>query len=260
MPSGVADRVVIVTGGGSGIGRGLVRHLAGAGAHVVVAEVNPQSLKETVEELESKGQSCLGVQTDVMQRASIDAAVAATTSKFGRVDGLVNNAFARSGNAGVAEMSDEHLDINYRSMVKGTLWGMQAVYPHMKEAGWGRIVNVGSSAGLVGFKGMGAYGASKEAIRSLTRTAAREWAADGIVVNCYCPVSMGHHMHELDATGSFQDQSMQILAALMPTGSFETNGDPENDLGPVVAFFLSDDCRYLTGQTVTLDGGAYAFA
>jgi NAD(P)-dependent dehydrogenase (short-subunit alcohol dehydrogenase family) len=227
---------------------------------VVIAEINPQTLGEAVKELESKGLSCLGVQTDVMQRPSIEAAVEATVSKFGRVDGLVNNAFARSGNAGVADITDEQLDINYRSMVKGTLWGMQTVYPHMKTAGWGRIVNVGSSAGLVGFKGMGAYGAAKEAIRSLTRTAAREWAVDGIVVNCYCPVSMGHHMHELDAAGSFQDQSMQILAALMPTGSFGTNGDPENDLGPAVAFLLSDDCRYLTGQTVTLDGGAYTFA
>jgi NAD(P)-dependent dehydrogenase (short-subunit alcohol dehydrogenase family) len=185
--------------------------------------------------------------------------VDATVQRFGRVDGLVNNANAHSPFAPIAEVSEEAFDVNFVSGVKGTLWAMQAVYPHMKRAGWGRIVNVGSSAGLVGFKGMAAHGATKEAIRSLTRTAAREWAGDGIVVNCYCPVSMGHHMGEYqpeDYTGI----SMRVLGALMPSGTFETNGDPERDIAPVVAFLLSDDCRYLTGQTLTLDGGAYAFA
>jgi NAD(P)-dependent dehydrogenase (short-subunit alcohol dehydrogenase family) len=160
-------------------------------------------------------------------------------------------------------VTEEILDNSLVSGVKGTLWAMQALYPHMKRAGWGRIVNVGSSAGLVGFKGMGASAAAKEAIRSLTRTAAREWAADGIVVNLCCPASVGFKGRDLlihnpsPAPDNYSTMAMNLLAALAPAAC---DGDPENDLGPVIAFLCSDACRYLTGQTLTLDGGAYAFA
>jgi NAD(P)-dependent dehydrogenase (short-subunit alcohol dehydrogenase family) len=251
----VAERVIIVTGGGGGIGRGLVRNLGAAGARVVVAEWNEATLGEAVAELEDKGATVLGVPCDVAQRASIQSMVDTTVKTFGRVDGLVNNAMTFGGQTALAELTEAEFDVDYVSGVKGTLWAMQAVYPHMKHAGWGRIVNVGSSAGLVSFKGFGAYGAAKEAIRSLTRTAAREWAADGIVVNCYCPVATGHGAPY--QPGGYIDQAMTVLAALSPRGY---DGDPETDLGPAVRFLLSDDCRYLTGQTLTPDGGAYAFA
>jgi NAD(P)-dependent dehydrogenase (short-subunit alcohol dehydrogenase family) len=258
--SGVKDRVIIVTGGGSGIGRGLVRHLGSAGAKVVVAEINTDTLADAVKELETKNVDCLGVETDVSKQASIQAMVDATIGRFGRVDGLVNNAFASAGQVALIDVTEEQLDRNINSQVKGTLWGMQAVYPHMKQAGWGRIVNVGSNAGLIGLKGMGAYGAAKEAVRSLTRTAAREWAVDGIVVNCYCPHSMLHHPATEIEPGSFREMARKVTLALIPTGDPQQVGDPEHDLGPVVAFLCSDDCRYLTGQTVTLDGGISAFA
>jgi NAD(P)-dependent dehydrogenase (short-subunit alcohol dehydrogenase family) len=255
-PADIDGRVVIVTGGGGGVGRGLVRHLASAGAQVVIPEWNPDTLDEAVKELEAKGLPCLGVHTDVSQRASIEAMVDATIERFGRVDGLVNNAQDLSaGMQPLAEATEKEFDSHFNSGVKGTLWAMQAVYPHMKGAGWGRIVNVGSSAGLIGMKGLGVYGAAKEAIRSLTRSAAREWAADGIVVNCYCPVSTRHAPDP--EPGTYGDDAYKIMYALMPHGY---NGDPETDLGPTVAFLLSDDCRYLTGQTLTLDGGTYAFA
>jgi NAD(P)-dependent dehydrogenase (short-subunit alcohol dehydrogenase family) len=254
--TGVTDRVIIVTGAGRGIGRGLVRHLGAAGASVVAAEWKPELLADAVAELEGKGVTCLGVECDVQSRASIQAMVDQAVERFGRVDGLVNNAMTIPPDMPLAELTEAALDTNITSGVKGTLWGMQAVYPHMKRAGWGRIVNVGSSAGLVSFKGMGAYGAAKEAIRSLTRTAAREWAQDGIVVNLYCPVSMGIHEGEW-SPDSYTGLAMNVLASLSPDGR---DGDPEHDLGPVIAFLCSDGCRYLTGQTLTLDGGAYAFA
>jgi NAD(P)-dependent dehydrogenase (short-subunit alcohol dehydrogenase family) len=257
--NGVNDRVIIVTGGGSGIGRGLVRHLGSAGARPVVAEVNQETLDDAVKELEGQGIDCLGVPTDVMNRASIEAMVEATIDRFGRVDGLVNNAYPGAPMAGIADITEELLDVNFTAMVKGTLWGMQAVHPHMKRAGWGRIVNVGSNAGLIGLKGMGAYGAAKEAVRSLTRTAAREWAVDGIVVNCYCPHSVRHHQGPIEP-GSYRAMARAVSLALIPAGDPATAGDPETDLGPTVAFLCSDDCRYLTGQTVTLDGGISTFA
>jgi NAD(P)-dependent dehydrogenase (short-subunit alcohol dehydrogenase family) len=101
---------------------------------------------------------------------------------------------------------------------------------------------------------MGAYGAAKEAIRSLTRTAAREWAVDGIVVNCFCPVSIGAHRED---PKSIRGMATSVLDTLRP---FMHEDDPEHDIGPVVRFLCSEACHYLTGQTLTIDGGAFAFA
>jgi NAD(P)-dependent dehydrogenase (short-subunit alcohol dehydrogenase family) len=260
--SGVAGRVVIITGGGGAIGRGLVRHMGRAGAKVVVAEWKANLLEPAVAELEAERIPCLGVLCDVGQRDSINSMVEQTMSRFNRVDALVNNAMTLQDQIPLAELSEEALDVSLVSGVKGTLWGMQAVYPFMKKAGWGRIVNVGSSAGLIGFKGFGAYSAAKEAIRSLTRTAAREWFQDGIVVNLYCPVAMEvkGRPRELiadPAPDDYRTMATNIMATLSPVMQ---DGDPENDLGPAVAFLCSDACRYLTGQTLTLDGGVYAFA
>jgi NAD(P)-dependent dehydrogenase (short-subunit alcohol dehydrogenase family) len=257
MGTGVEGRTIIVTGAGAGIGRGLVRHLGRAGANIVAAEWKPDLLDDTVKELEGQGLACLGVECDVQRRDSIQSMVDQAINRFGLIDGLVNNAMTISPFGPLAELSEESFDRDFTSGVKGTLWTMQAVYPHMKQAGWGRIVNVGSSAGLISFKGMGAYGAAKEAIRCLTRTAAREWAVDGIVVNLYCPVSTGHHEGKGTMVDPYSQAGMDVVAALSPAGY---NGDAETDLGPVVEFLCSDDCRYLTGQTLTLDGGTYAFA
>jgi NAD(P)-dependent dehydrogenase (short-subunit alcohol dehydrogenase family) len=258
---GVQDRVIIVTGSGSGIGRGLVTHLGRAGARVVVSDRDPGLTESAVKELEADGITCLGAVCDVSEQQSIQDMVATTLEHFGQVDGLVNNA-QTVRQAAVAELTEADLDICFTSGFKGTLWAMQAVYPHMKQAGWGRIVNVASAVGFVGFKGMAAYGSTKEAIRSLTRSAAREWAADGIVVNCYCPVSMGHKNRqwwrpEAHSGDSALELSYRILASLSPA---DHDGDAETDLGPVVAFLCSDDCRYLTGQTLMLDGGTFVFA
>jgi len=266
MGAELQDRVVVVTGGGGGIGLGLIRHFASIGAKVVIAEIDQRRLDGAVEDVAKLGAECLGIRTDVLERHSIQAMVDATVARFGRVDGLVNNALVPTSVVGVPtaqvaldELTEEHLDLDFRGHVKATLWGMQAVYPHMKKAGWGRIVNVGSSAGLIGTKGFGSYGAAKEAVRSLTRTAAREWAVDGIVVNCYCPSSISHHQGKWQMD-PYAAQSVEILRALLPAGDPDSIGDPELDIAPVVAFLLSDECHYLTGQTLTLSGGAFAFA
>jgi len=135
------------------------------------------------------------------------------------------------------------------SGVKAVLWAMQAVYPHMKAAGWGRIVNVGSGAAVIGFPGFGAYNAAKEAVRALTRTAAREWAADGIVVNAIAPAAAPPR-----AVGS------EHYEEFMRTCPMGRNGDPETDIGPVALFLCSDACRYLTGHTFMVDGGNFLWS
>lgn len=251
---GVRGRVVIVTGAGQGIGRGIALHLGRNGVSIVVAEWKKHRAQATVEELKALGVPALAAVCDVNSKEQIEAMVAQTVDRFGRVDALVNNAQTFRPQAPLATVGEEDVDVFYESGVKGTLWGMQAVYPHMKEAGWGRIVNVASAAGITGMPGFGAYNASKEAIRALTRTAAREWGRDGIVVNCICPGAASKRGKDAAAR---DDDAHRDFMRDHPIGR---QGDPEDDIAPVIQFLCSDAARYLTGQTLMVDGGAFLFA
>ena len=245
----VEGRVVIVTGSGQGVGRGMAHHLAKAGASVVVADYQPTKMERTADELRALGATTLAVEVDIRDQAQIDAMVARTIDELGRVDAIINNAQTFRANEPVANVTAEDFDVFYRSGVLGTLWAMQAVYPHMKAAGWGRIVNFGSSMGRVGGEGFGAYNASKEAIRGLTRTAAREWAPDGIVVNAIAPAAAPPRAH-----GS------QHYEEFMRTCPMGRNGDPETDIGPIAHFLCTDACRYVTGHTFMVDGGTFLWS
>jgi NAD(P)-dependent dehydrogenase (short-subunit alcohol dehydrogenase family) len=251
---GVGGRVVIVTGAGQGIGRGIALHLGHNGASVVVAEWKEHRATRTVDELTAMGASALAAVCDVSSREQVEAMVAQSVERFGRVDALVNNAQTFRPQAPLATVEEEDVDTFYDSGVKGTLWGMQAVYPHMQREGWGRIVNVASAAGITGMPGYGAYNASKEAIRALTRTAAREWGRDGVIVNCICPGAASKRGQ--DAAVRNEDAHREFMRD-HPVGR---QGDPEDDIAPVVLFLCSDACRYLTGQTLMVDGGAFLFA
>ena len=248
----IDGKVVVVTGSGRGVGLGIAKHLGRGGAKVVVAEWKPDLLAAAVGELEALGVDVLGVRTNIMERAEIDAMVTATVERFGRVDGIVNNAQTFRPLAPMATVSAEDVDVFYTSGVMGTLWAMQAVYPHMAAQGWGRIVNFASSMGITGGRGFGAYNASKEAVRALTRTAAREWATDGIVVNCIAPAAADHH-----GDAAKQSEGYRIFVENCPMGR---QGDPETDIGPLAWFLCSDACRYLTGHTFMADGGAFMWA
>jgi NAD(P)-dependent dehydrogenase (short-subunit alcohol dehydrogenase family) len=250
----VAGKVIVVTGSGRGIGRGMAHHLGKAGASVVVAEWKTERMESTVEELAELGVPNLGVTCDVSRRDSIDEMVRAAVDHFGRVDGLVNNAQTFRPNAPMAEVSEEDVDVFYTSGVKGTLWAMQAVYPHMRDQGWGRIVNFASSMGITGGSGFGAYNASKEAIRALTRTAAREWGRDGIVVNAIAPAAASHRGSD---AARRESEAYRKFIEDHPMGR---QGDPELDIAPVAHFLCTDACRYLTGHTFMVDGGAFMWA
>ena len=248
----VAGKVIVVTGSGRGVGLGIAKHLGAGGARVVVAEWKPELLDAAVAELTDRGVDVLGVRTNIMERDEIDAMVTATVERFGRVDGIVNNAQTFRPLADMATVSADDVDVFYTSGVKGSLWAMQAVYPHMAAQGWGRIVNFASSMGITGGRGFGAYNASKEAIRALTRTAAREWAPDGIVVNCIAPAAADHH-----GDAAKQSEGYRVFVENCPMGR---QGDPETDIGPLAWFLCSDACRYLTGHTFMADGGAFMWA
>jgi NAD(P)-dependent dehydrogenase (short-subunit alcohol dehydrogenase family) len=248
---GVVGRVVIVTGAGRGIGRGIARHLAANGASVVAAEYREDRLATLMDEL---GRDHLGVACDVGDDASIHAMVDACVARFDRVDGIVNNAQTFRPVTDLATVTEADWDVLHRTGPVGTLTAMQAVFPYMRSRGWGRIVNFASANGLRGAGGYGAYNASKEEIRALTRTAAREWGRDGIVVNCVCPASVAHRLPPAD------EHRRAAFAAAMVDHPMGRDGDPEADIAPVVLFLLSDATRYMTGQTLMVDGGAMLHA
>lgn len=247
----IAGKVVIVTGASRGIGRGLARDFTRRGARLVVTGRRPSRLETLATELEALGADCLPVAFDVADRDAASAMADQAIARFGRIDGLVANAQTFRSVTPLVDVTPADMDLLFDTGPKGTLWLMQAVHPQMKAQGWGRIVTFGSNAGLTGGAGYGPYSSSKEAIRGLTRVAAREWGPDGIVVNCVCPVSAGHRAPPAD-----DPDRLALWERTYANQPIARDGSAEDDIAPIVAFLLSDACRYMTGQTVMADGGA----
>ncbi len=250
MGERLKDKVAIITGAGQGVGRGIATAFAKAGARCVIADFNDETGGQVVKELESLGRDATFVSCDVTNRESVNAAVAHAIDTFGSLDILVNNAQrAPYRPTPILEHTDEIVDLCFDTGFRGTLYFMQAAHPHLKQSG-GRIINIGSASGLDGSAGMGAYGAAKEAIRALSKTAAREWGRDGINVNIICPLASSPGVARL--LENSPDFEMRVTAG-QPIGRI---GDCEDDIGPVAVFLASEDSRYVTGHTVPADGGA----
>ena len=252
MTGRLAGRTAIVTGGGDGIGYGVVRRLASEGARVVIAEIDA----ETGERSASRAVSEFGAdvsfrQVDVTQRDQVEAAVAEATSRFGRVDILVNNAWGGGNIKRIEAKTDDDLRHGFTMGFYSAVWAMRAAFPGMKTAGWGRIVNICSLNGVNAHIGSAEYNSGKEALRAFSRTAAREWAGHGITVNIVCPAAVSAAYRAFHAANP---ETANAMAGMNPMGRM---GDPEADIAPVVAFLSSDDCRYLTGNTLFVDGGSH---
>lgn len=247
----LAGRVVIITGGTRGIGLGVARYLGAMGTKIVVTGRKPERLAEALALLESESVDCVGFVADVANRERSFEVVDETLARFGRIDGLVLNAQTFRPVTPLIDVTESDMDLLFDTGPKGALWLMQAAHTHMAANMWGRIVTMGTSMGLTGAAGYGPYAASNEAIRSLTRTAAREWGRDGITVNCVLPASASHR-----APVAGSDPAREAAFASMyddnPVGR---DGDAIEDIGPAVAFLLSDGSRYVTGQTISVDGG-----
>ena len=190
----LTGRVVVVTGATRGIGRGIALYLARRGVRLAVTGRKQQRLDDVRAELGALGEEPVARTVDAADRDGAFALVEETVARFGRIDGLVANAQTFRPVTPLEEVTDADMDTLVETGPKGTLWSMQAVFPHMRQRGWGRIVTMGSNGALLGSAGFGPYAASKEAIRALTRVAAREWGGHGIVVNCVCPVSVAHRV------------------------------------------------------------------
>lgn len=242
-------KVAIVTGAGQGLGRGIAMVLADRGASVVLNGRTAAKLESVEAEVAAAGGTCIVCPGDVGVRADVEVMVRTAVERFGGVDILVNNAQASNPDVTVLAITDEDLEVTFRSGAVGTLYVMQACHPHMKARGGGSVVNFGSSTALAGDPGFGSYVMAKEAIRGLSRIAAKEWGTDGIRVNVICPAAMSPSAQEFAERDPARFQ--RVLRGI-PLGRF---GDPVADIGRAVAALVSDDLSYLTGATLMLDGG-----
>lgn len=252
----LSKRVAIVTGAGAGIGKGISRRLAAEGAAVLVAEFNANTGNAVAQELRQDfGAQAEAFLVDVCDKAQVQDMVAEAVKTFGTVDILVNNAWATRPNSNpftpVEAKTDEDFDHAFRIGHMACFWAMQAAFPYMREKGWGRIINIASLNGVNAHPYTVDYNAAKEALRALTRTAAREWAPHQICCNIICPAAATESYKEFV---ELQPENAAELLKLNPMGRM---GDPEFDIGSVAMFLASDDARYLTGNTLFADGGGH---
>jgi NAD(P)-dependent dehydrogenase (short-subunit alcohol dehydrogenase family) len=244
-------KVAVVTGAGQGIGAGIARAFAREGAAVIAAEINPETGANIEKELRALEAKAIFVETDVGVRESIRSMISSAFTQFGHVDILVNNAQGLTPLARVEDKTDEQFDLSLRTGLYGTLWAMQEVYPSMRKQGWGRIVNMASLNGVNAHKFSADYNATKESIRALSRTAAAEWGVYGITVNVIAPGAA------TPAYDAFEKADPQSAAAICKTIPLRRMGDPDEDIAPVAVFLSSDDARYVTGNTIYVDGGGH---
>jgi meso-butanediol dehydrogenase / (S,S)-butanediol dehydrogenase / diacetyl reductase len=241
-------KVVLVTGAGQGIGQGIALAAAAEGASILAAGRTLDKVEKTAEDVRARGVEAHAVQCDVRRRDEVDACIAAALERFGRLDGLVNNAQMVSLGP-VLEITEKDARRTWESGFLGSLWFMQAAYPALKDAR-GAVVNLGTGSALRNdLPGFALYAGTKEMIRTLTRMAALEWGADGIRVNNVIPngLSPGLQMWSEFAPKEYDD-----FVSTIPLGRV---GRLEEDIGRAVAFLLSDDAAYITGSTLMVDGG-----
>ena len=247
--SELQDRVAIVTGGGQGVGLGIATAMARQGANLVLTGRTEAKLREAESALQALGAQVLVVPGDTRKRADADKTIALAIERFGRIDALVNNAQSSTPGVPLEALTDDDWRETLESGLYGTLYFMQAVLPLMKQQHSGKIVNFASRTGIEGMLGFGAYATAKEGIRGLSRVAAREWGAYGICVNVVCPAALTPAADKyLEANPLERTRYLSEIAL----GRF---GDPEQDIGRVVAFLCSAGADYITGQTINVDGG-----
>jgi NAD(P)-dependent dehydrogenase (short-subunit alcohol dehydrogenase family) len=252
MTERLAGKVAIVTGGGDGIGRGVVRRFAREGARIVVAEIDDEHGAEVAETAAREfGADVRFLHTDASVKEDTLAVVAFAHDTWGSVDVLVNNAWGGGGLGRFEHKTDEEMRRGLDMGLFGPFWAMQAVLPIMKAAHDGAVVNMCSLNGVNAHMGTLQYNVAKEALRSASRTAAREWAPWQIRVNVICP---GAKTAASRAAFAAHPELEAAADASNPMGRL---GDPEEDIAPVAVFLASDEARYLTGNTLFVDGGGH---
>ncbi|MEY8382648.1 SDR family oxidoreductase [Christensenellaceae bacterium 44-20] len=243
-------KVVIITGGGKGIGFGLSTAFAKEGAKLVLTGRTVATLEGAKKELEEKyGVEVLTVGADGASEEQVQHVVEEAVKKFGKIDVLINNAQTSKSGMMLEQHSKEDFDLAIYSGLYATFFYMKACLPYLKESK-GAIINFASGAGLAGRAGQSSYAAAKEGIRGLSRVAATEWGPYGINVNVVCPLAM---TPGLEAWRKEYPALYEQTIKGVPLGHF---ADAEKDIGRVCVFLASEDASYLTGETITLQGGS----
>jgi NAD(P)-dependent dehydrogenase (short-subunit alcohol dehydrogenase family) len=242
-------QVAIVTGAGQGVGRGIALALAKESACVAIIGRTLEKCARTADEIKAFGGKAIALACDVSKRDQVDAVVAQVIEACGKIDILVNNAHASRPLVPLAETTDKDMAVAMKGL-NGTLYFMQACYPHLKDRG-GRVINLGSISGLRADAGFAAYAVAKEGIRAMSRVAAREWGVHGITVNVVCPFSDSPGVDYMIAADP------DFIPALTQSTVMGRLGSSEKDVGRTVAFLCSPDASYITGQTINVDGGMW---
>ena len=248
MAGQLEDRVAVITGAGEGIGRGIASAFVKEGAKVVIAEINAELGNAAVSEL---GDNAIFVETDVSLKEDNERMIAAAVDQWGTLDILVNNAWGGGVISRVESKSPELREHGLNVGILGPLWAMVAAHPIMKEQSYGRIVNLCSLNGVNAHMGTVEYNSAKEALRSATRTAAREWAPLGITANIICPAAKSASFFRV------MSQFPELIAAADAANPMGRMGDCEEDIGPVAVFLASEGSSYVTGNTIFADGGSH---
>jgi NAD(P)-dependent dehydrogenase (short-subunit alcohol dehydrogenase family) len=246
-------KVAIVTGAGQGVGEGIAFALAKEGAALMVAGRTLEKVERTRDTIIERGGKATALLCEVCQPADIAKTIDATLGAYGGIDILVNNAQIVHNDV-LDNLSDWQFTETFDSGPFATFRFMKAVHPHLKARGGGNIINLASSSAVRwDAKAYGVYAAAKQAIRSLSRAAAHEWARDNIRVNTIAPIAMTPALERWidgDPVGS------NAFLDTIPTRHI---GDPEKDIGRAVVFLVSPDAGYVTGVTLPLDGGQAYF-
>lgn len=248
-----AGRAVLKDGSCGSIGYGIATAYAKEGANLVITGRNVKKLEDAKEELERLyGVKVLTVQADVSAGSDNEAVVKnvidRTIETFGRIDVLINNAQASASGVPLADHTTEQFELALFSGLYATFYYMKACYPYLKETK-GSVINFASGAGLFGNFGQCSYAAAKEGIRGLTRVAATEWGKDGINVNIVCPLAWTAQLEQFEE--AYPD-AFKANVHMPPMGHY---GNSEMEIGRVCVQLASPDFKYMTGETLTLEGG-----
>ena len=259
----LTGKTVIITGGGraeplkdgsaGSIGYGIAIAYAKEGANIVITGRNVQKLEDAKEELERLyGVKVLAIPADISagqdNEAVVKNVVDTTIAELGRIDVLINNAQASASGVTIENHTTEQFDLALYSGLYSTFYYMKACYPYLKETK-GSVINFASGAGLFGNYGQCSYAAAKEGIRGLTRVAATEWGKDGINVNVVCPLAW---TSQLEKWKEYNPEAFAANVHMPPMGHF---GNSEMEIGRVCVQLANPDFMYMSGETLTLEGG-----
>jgi len=243
----LSGRTAIVTGTSRGLGQHLARALARAGADLVLTSRKREDLAGFEQEIRSLGRRALSLELDVRKQESIERMAADAENAFGRLDILVNNAGCNVRKPAL-EVTWEDWNLVLDTNLRGSFFVAQAVARRMIPRGYGRIINIGSVTSVAGYAGLGPYGASRGGIRQLTMSLADDWGKHGLTVNCLAPGWFR------TAQNNVMYENPEWVAYLTERIPLKRPGEP-GDLDGAVVFLASEASRYVTGQTLLVDGG-----